>query len=128
MTIEVTHLFADPQGETHLATIALPTRVSESGVGLSRIEIPTTTAIFVEYLDAFPDHGLHCAPRRQFAQCLRGAFEVTTTTGESKVLGPGEWLLADDLDSKGHLTRGVGSESRVNLAIGIADGWELPAV
>ena len=53
---------------------------------------------------------------------------MTTTTGESKVLRPGEWLLADDLDSKGHLTRGVGSERRVNLAIGIADGWELPSV
>jgi hypothetical protein len=47
-----------------------------------------------------PDDGLHTAPRRQVVAVLRGALEVTTTTGESRCLRAGDCLLADDVDSK----------------------------
>jgi hypothetical protein len=84
--------------------------------------------IYVEYpednVEIVP--GFHCAPRRQFVLCLEGAFEVVSTSGDSHLFQPGAWLLADDLGSKGHLTRGVGPNRRVNLAIGIDWAWRLP--
>ena len=58
--------------------------------------------------------------------CLRGGFEVTTTTGESTTIGPGDWFFSDDLGSKGHMTKAVGPERRVNLVIGLPTEWKFP--
>jgi hypothetical protein len=84
--------------------------------------------IYVEYpsdrAEIIP--GFHCAPRRQLVLCLEGAFEVVPTSGGSKLFRKGDWFLADDVGSKGHITRGVGSDRRVNLAIGIDSAWHLP--
>ena len=99
------------------------------GSGIARFEIPTTTMLYVEYpvgeVEISP--GFHCAPRRQLVHCLQGSFEVTASSGQSEVFRRGDWLFADDVVGKGHTTRGVGEERRVNLVIGVADEWVPPA-
>jgi hypothetical protein len=84
--------------------------------------------IYVEYPSGRAEimPGFHCAPRRQLVLCLQGAFEVVSTSGDSRLFQPGDWLLADDVGTKGHLTKGLGPERRVNLAIGIDSAWRLP--
>ena len=128
MSLTVTRIFADDEGETHLADIVVPTEGGSGHSGTARAELPTTTMIYVEYppgeIEIIP--GYHCAPRRQLVLCLSGGFEVTTTSGDSRVFRPGDWMLADDLDSKGHLTRGVGEEPRKVMAVGLAGEWSLP--
>jgi hypothetical protein len=127
MGIAVTHLYADERGETHLADVALVVDDppgAPGGAGMVHLELPATTVILTEYLrrDYAPAE-LHGAPRRQLVLCLQGGFEVTTTSGDTRRFGPGDWMLADDVGSLGHLTTTVGDEPRLGLAIGLPDGW-----
>jgi uncharacterized cupin superfamily protein len=57
---------------------------------------------------------------------LRGEFEVVATAGDRKRFGPGECLLADDMDSKGHTFEEVGEERLVIIKIALAPEWTYP--
>lgn len=50
----------------------------------------------------------HPAPKRQFVICLAGELEVTVTDGESRVFRPGEVLLLEDTEGRGHRTQTTG--------------------
>ena len=127
MGLRVTRLVADADGETHLVDVELPTEVHPDS-GVSRIEIPVTRMVYVEYP---PDRaevmsGWHSTPLpRHFMVSVSGGFEVTTTSGDTKGFAPGDWLLCDDLEGKGHRTRGLG-EPRVNLVLDIPEDWPVP--
>jgi uncharacterized cupin superfamily protein len=69
---------------------------------------------------------MHVAPRRAFIVVLGGALEVVSSRGEQVVLQPGDVLLADDMDSKGHISRDVGAEPLTMMTIGIGSEWEGP--
>ena len=41
-------------------------------------------------------------------------------TARKRVLDPGDVLVAEDLTGKGHITRGIGEQPRVSLAVPLA--------
>jgi hypothetical protein len=120
-------VYADDSGATHLAPIDLP-QVSGAPRRLGLRDIPATTITIGELLERKPDGGLHTPPRRQVVVVLRGELEVTTTSGDQQRFGPGDCLLADDLDSQGHTTRDVGSDRLRTLTVGITSDWEPPGL
>jgi hypothetical protein len=126
--VNLLRVFADESGETHLTSVDLPPiegpvgNVNRFGLG----NIPTTTMTIGQLAERKFDQGWHPAPRRQIVVVLRGALEITTTTGDCERFGPGDCLLADDLDSKGHITRDVGDEHLATLTIGIPVDWHFP--
>jgi hypothetical protein len=125
--VNLFRLYGDDGGDTHIARVELPPR--RDGDGPRRLgfaDIPTTTMTIGRLLEPKPDVGLHPAPRRQLVVVLRGALEVETTSGDVQQIGPGDGLLTDDLESKGHFTRQVGAEPLSTLAVGLAEDWELP--
>jgi quercetin dioxygenase-like cupin family protein len=63
----------------------------------------------------------HTAPRRQYVITLSGRGEVELIDGTKIELGPGSIDLAEDLTGKGHITRVVGNEDRITLAIPVSD-------
>ena len=63
----------------------------------------------------------HVAPRRQYVITLSGRGEVELIDGTKIELGPGSIDLAEDLTGKGHITRVVGNEDRITLAIPVSD-------
>jgi len=63
----------------------------------------------------------HTAPRRQYVITLSGHGEVELIDGTKIELGPGSIDLAEDLTGKGHITRVVGNEDRVTLALPVSD-------
>jgi hypothetical protein len=63
----------------------------------------------------------HTAPRRQYVITLSGRGEVELIDGTKIELGPGSIDLAEDLTGKGHITRVIGNEERVTLAIPVSD-------
>ena len=63
----------------------------------------------------------HTAPRRQYVVTLRGLAEIESGSGEIRHFGPGDVLLADDLTGKGHITRVIGTETRISISIPIVD-------
>ncbi len=44
-------------------------------------------------------------------------MEIVVGDGSSRVLGPGDILLAEDLDGQGHISRSVGGEARKCLFV-----------
>ena len=63
----------------------------------------------------------HTAPRRQYVITLSGRGEVELIDGTKIELGPGSIDLAEDLTGKGHITRVIGNEDRITLAIPVSD-------
>jgi hypothetical protein len=128
MGLIATRVHGDETGETHLTRVEVPTEAIPALHGIARLEIPLTTLQYVEYpqeqAEIMP--GFHCAPRRQFVLCVQGSFEVTATDGSSQVFRPGDWFLADDVDTKGHVTKAIGPTARVNVVLGLDPDWSLP--
>jgi uncharacterized cupin superfamily protein len=79
-----------------------------------------------EFVGRKPDVGVHHAPRRQFLVVLGGELEIVTTLGQQRRLQPGDVLLADDVESKGHISRDVGDAPLMLMAVGIGSEWEGP--
>lgn len=123
----VFHLHGDPAGDTHVTVVDLPVNETTAGVVRGLTDIPATTTGFGEFVERKPDHGVHNAPRRQFLVVLRGVLEIVTTLDQREHLQPGDVLLADDVGSKGHISRDVGEEPLALMAVGIADEWSLPS-
>jgi hypothetical protein len=59
-------------------------------------------------------------PKAQFLICLKGHLEVTVSDGEKRTFGPGDSVLMEDVDGKGHRTRVKGTEECVAAIIPIA--------
>src|SRR3974390_953311 len=115
MGLRVTRLFGDEAGETHFEEIELATSTVSSKLPVDVTDLPLTGAQWVTYPSGRPEimPGLHESPTRHLHVCVKGRFEVTTTSGSSKTFEPGDVLLCDDRGSRGHVTKEVGDERRV---------------
>ena len=122
------HLHGDESGDTHLDPLELAERDSEAGRVRTLSDIPVTTMGMGEFLGRKPDVGVHPAPRRQFLVVLQGELEIVTTLGQHEHLRPGDVLFADDGDSLGHISRDVGDEPLMLMAIGVDGDWDYRAV
>ena len=125
----VYRVYADENGDTHLAVLELPT-VDQPGEGAARVRgllgIPALTLGIVELVERMPGHELHPAPERRLLALLRGEYEIITNLGASCIVRAGDCLLADDVDSNGHRTREVGDEHVMMVSVQIPDDWECP--
>jgi hypothetical protein len=119
-------MHGDATGETRLREVDLPERETHAGRFRGWGDIPATTMGFGQFVGRKPDVGMHNAPRRQLLVVLRGELEIVTTKSGSRRLHPGDLLLADDVGSKGHISRDVGDEPLMLLAVGIDPSWEVP--
>jgi hypothetical protein len=120
------HLYGDAAGETHLAVLQLPVKDTFAGTVRGLNDVPTTTTGMGEFVGRKPDVGVHNAPRRQFLVVLGGELEIVTTLGQQQRLQPGDVLLADDVESKGHISRDVGDAPLMLMAVGIGSEWKGP--
>jgi hypothetical protein len=97
----------------------------ENPYGLISRFVAVTGVAFRENLpDQFIDY--HVAPRRQFVVNLTGSVSLESSTGETRVLGPGEVLLAEDTTGKGHISRDLTGPRR-SLFLPVPDDVDLTA-
>ena len=62
---------------------------------------------------------LHNAPARQLVLIMSGRVEFACGDGDSRILGPGDLLLAEDVTGEGHSSRELsGSRRSVFLPLG----------
>ena len=108
-----------------MTVLDLPVNETFAGIVRGLSGIPATTTGFGEFVERKPDIGMHNAPRRQFLVVLQGVLEIVTSLDQGEHLRPGDVLLADDVGTKGHISRDVGEEPLALMAVGIADGWGL---
>ena len=105
-------LFTGPDGKTHVEEIAVtntPFKL-KAGAGAEIRSAPPGRVV-----------DWHPAPRRQYVITLSGRGEVELEDGTKIPLGPGSIDLAEDLTGKGHITRVIGNEPRVTIAIPVAE-------
>ena len=63
----------------------------------------------------------HVAERHQYIVTLSGRGEIELAGGRKIPLEPGSVILAEDSTGKGHISRTLGTEDRIDLNIQLAD-------
>jgi hypothetical protein len=108
-----TRLYADESGESHFEDVVVPGQLQDAVVVAE--PIPLASMIMRDVVGPGPDAVPHNAPRRQFIVHLEGAVEVEASDGERRRFGPGDVVLVEDLEGRGHVTRWVGEGLRRTL-------------
>ena len=110
-------LFTGPDGKTHVEEI-----VANFGAkGTDPFKLMAAPGAEIRRAPPGRVADWHVAPRRQYVITLSGRGQVELEDGTKIDLGPGSIDLAEDLTGKGHITRVIGNEDRVTLAIPVAD-------
>ena len=110
-------IYADAQGRSKFEDMATPYEPSDPAQPGSFSQKATSVTFRSQPVGLVQDW--HTAPRRQYIVTLRGMAEIETGNGEIRHFGPGDVLLADDLTGKGHVTRVIGTETRLSVTIPI---------
>jgi hypothetical protein len=111
--MKIVRIYTGADDQTHFEDVdtdtfaALAAKVGEGDVRVNRTPNPS----LLEF---------HNAPRRQYVVLLSGAMEVEIGDGTKRQFGPGDVLVAEDLTGKGHITRNIGDEPRISLAVPLA--------
>ena len=104
-------LYADHNGESHFGEIEetfAPTEYAPPAPPLDVSEsMDASRYIFVRFSAGWRSN-LHPTPRRQLFVVLSGEIEGSASDGQSKSFGPGEALLMEDTEGKGHTARVIG--------------------
>ena len=61
----------------------------------------------------------HPAPQRQFVVILSGQLEIGFEDGSTKIFGPGDARLVEDITGKGHTTIALGNGPCITMTIGL---------
>ena len=115
--IKVTRIFTGGDGQTH--SEELDVKLAPGSSELSEMIKVTGLQFRRTPPNYFVDW--HPAPQRQYVITLSGRGEIELTGGKKIPLTPGHILLAEDINGKGHISRGVGTEDRISLFIPLAE-------
>ena len=118
--VHVVRLYSGDDGESHFEDLEIPI---EGGLSLA---FPVAT---LDFREAPGEHepGWHNASRRQFVITTNGALEIEIGSGETRRLGPGDAMLAEDLTGRGHVSRTVASPRR-SIVVPLAADADLEAL
>lgn len=115
MALECLRLFADARGESHFETIEVGLESTDFAPPAPPLEVSAVVEARHGFLRApsgwFGDW--HPAPARQFMCLLSGALEVAASDGEMRRITPGDIVLLEDTEGRGHATRVVSEEPAV---------------
>jgi hypothetical protein len=115
--MKITRLYTGPDGQTHAEEI----NVNFGPGGTDGFKLMAGAGAEVRRAPPGRVADWHVAPRRQYVITLSGHGEVELVDGTKIPLGPGSIDLAEDLTGKGHITRVIGNEDRVTIAIPVSE-------
>ena len=122
--MKVVRVYAGDDGESHFEDVDI--EVSPQG-GIGRLsKLIHGPGVMFREVDGDYDLDFHQAPRRQFVVNLRGAVDITVRSGETRRLGAGDILLAEDTSGRGHKSRAVDGRPRSCLFVPIDEDVTLP--
>ncbi len=116
--MHIVRVYTGDDGESHFEDVEVP--LGEEGRGGRLSEMVDAHGVIFRETGGDYDLDFHHAPRRQYVVNLSGSVEITVGSGESRVIGPGEILLAEDTTGRGHKSSAVGREPRRCLFIPLA--------
>ena len=104
-TLTVLHLHTGSDGQSHFSERDLKLTPGRHG---STFELLSAVqGIAIREVEPGWSLGYHNAPRRQIVLQLSGKGELICGDGASRIVGPGDILLADDVTGQGHISREV---------------------
>src|SRR5258706_16144037 len=115
--MKITRLYTGADGQTHAQEI----EVKFGAGGTDGFKLMAGAGAEIRRAPPGRVADWHVAPRRQYVITLSGHGEVELVDGTKIELGPGSIDLAEDLTGKGHITRVIGNEDRVTIAIPVSD-------
>jgi hypothetical protein len=111
----ITRVYSDSKGDTRFEDITIP--LNETGeIGMLSERMPVKSIMFRE-VEAAYDYNFHNAPQKQYLILIDGGIEIETTLGEKRQFQPGEVLLLEDTEGKGHRTRNLEPRKRRSVFI-----------
>jgi hypothetical protein len=124
-TLAYVRLYTGADGLTHFADEHLALEPVPGGQGMEAAlavhRLGDAQGVLFAQLKAGAIEDWHVAPRRQLMVCIRGVVEITAADGQKRRLGPGQFMLLEDISGKGHITRATGTEDHVALAVPVPD-------
>lgn len=117
-TQRITRIYTGSDGESHFEDLEIA--LSDLGA-IGAISKPfAAKSILFRETGADYDLDFHNAPRRQYVIMLSGGrVELETGSGEKRVLGPGDVLLAEDTTGRGHISRALDPEPRRSIFVAL---------
>ena len=115
--VKINRLYTGPDGQTHAEEI----EVKFGPGGTDPFKLMAGAGAEIRRAPPGRVVDWHPAPRRQYVITLSGRGEIELVDGTKIQLGPGSINLAEDLTGKGHITRVIGNEDRVTIAIPVVD-------
>lgn len=116
-TVKINRLYTGADGQTHAEEI----EVKFGPGGADPFKLMAGAGAEIRRAPPGRVVDWHPAPRRQYVITLSGRGEIELIDGTKIQLGPGSINLAEDLTGKGHITRVIGNEDRVTIAIPVSD-------
>jgi hypothetical protein len=100
--MHVVRLFTGDDRRSHFEDLEVPMDGVEAALRSATVAVED-----LSFRSTDSDWGLgsHPAPCRQFVVTLSGRSEVRCGDGSSRIFGPGDVMLADDLSGEGHTSR-----------------------
>ena len=117
--VRIVTVYPGSDGESYLADVTteqFAEIVKHIGTGPTRLNQSASPSV----------DDYHNASRVQYVVHLSGTAEVEVADGTVKRLEAGDVLVAQDTTGHGHITRGIGTEPRVSLAIPLETGDWMP--
>ncbi|MEL7156347.1 MAG: hypothetical protein AAFN30_07085 [Actinomycetota bacterium] len=118
--MQLVRIYTGDDGRSHFEdlTVDLADHGSLSG---SISDLWAGSGVLFRAVDGSYALDFHNAPQRQLVVNLTGSVEIETGDGTTRIIGPGEILLAEDVDGQGHISRNVGGAPRTCLFIPLDD-------
>jgi len=106
-------LYADKNGNTHFedATLKLDEADYRPPAPLVFVShaYQSDGVQFIRLPSGWAADSIH-PPKKQFLICVKGPMEVSASDGKTRTFGPGDTVLMEDVEGKGHRTRVKGDE------------------
>ena len=119
--MKVPHLSEDEDGSSHFGEIELDVQEIDRRGHLVRIS-ETLPAVGARFMSAGAGASMapHPAPQRQLMVVVQGQWECIASDGESRLFGPGGFVLMEDVDGVGHTTNNLPGDPVLTVAVGLA--------
>ena len=113
--MKITRIYTGADGESHFEDIDISLDNIKGSQRMSTSK--DATGIIFRETGGDYDLDFHNAPRRQFIINLEGQVELGIGDGSSRILGPGDILLAEDTTGRGHKSRAVNNQPRKSVFV-----------
>jgi len=111
--VDYLHNREDTAGRSYCSPAHLPFLYGGPS-GVVTPELPLASLRFAR-AEGDLDYGWHPAPRRQFVLVLSGGIAMQYGSGQQATVSDGNFLLGEDTDGDGHISRAAGGEPRFSI-------------